>query len=126
VPQAEPARPVPCGRCAREIPAADIEAGRAYHKDGVSICRDCIVVMQTQRVRGKEVSNEEVLRELQNITRALTYERFSYWHVFGAIAQAGALSMMIITALRDAGPIGVLWAIALQLLALTFFVLGSR
>ena len=115
-----------CGRCGTAIPASDIEAGKAYDKDGISLCRECVAALQAQRVRTRETTNEDVVRELKNITRTLTYERFSYWHVFGAIAQAGAIGSVIISLYRYAAPEGLLLAIFLQLLALTFFVLGRQ
>jgi len=118
--------PLRCGRCGREISLSDVKAGRAYDKDDVRLCRDCVVILRAQKIRPKDVSNEDLHRELQNITRALTYERFSYWHVFGAIVQALAIGSLIVTYFKDATPEGLLWAIFFQLLALTFFVLGRQ
>jgi len=118
--------PVRCSRCGAVVPPADVEAGEAFDKDGVRLCRDCVVALRAEKTRGREVSRDDLLRELQNITRALTYERFSYWHVFGAIGQALAIGCLIITYFRDAAPEGLLWAIFFQLLALTFFVLGRQ
>jgi len=115
-----------CGRCGTVIPASHIEAGEAYDKDGIRLCRECVAALRAQRVQTRETTNEDVVRELKNITRTLTYERFSYWHVFGAIAQAGAIGCVIISLYRYAAPEGLLLAIFLQLLALTFFILGRQ
>ena len=116
----------PCGRCGAAIPASDVDAGRAYDKDGLRLCCDCVTALQAQRARTTGVTNEDLLRELKNITRALTYERFSYWHVFGAIAQAGAIGCVVISHYMNAAPEGLLLAIFLQLLSLTFFLLGRQ
>jgi D-glycero-D-manno-heptose 1,7-bisphosphate phosphatase len=119
-----------CGRCGRTVRAADIESGRAFNKDGVCLCEACVSAMRAEKAparpsggaaRGKAVTNEDLLHELQNISRALTYERFSFWHIFGAIAQALAIGSLVIMRMP---PEGLLWAIFFQLLALTFFVLG--
>jgi D,D-heptose 1,7-bisphosphate phosphatase len=115
-----------CSRCGGKVPPADIEGGEAFDKDGVRLCRDCVGALRAQKTRAKEVTNDDVLRELQNITRALTFEKFSYWHVFGSIGQALAIGCLIITYFRNAAPEGLLWAIFFQLLALTFFVLGRQ
>jgi D-glycero-D-manno-heptose 1,7-bisphosphate phosphatase len=130
-PEKEGAAPAPspmrCSRCGGVVPCTDVEAGQAFDKDGVRLCRDCVVALRVQKTRGAAPGrDDELLRELQNITRALTYERFSYWHVFGAIGQALAIGCLIITYFRNAAPEGLLWAIFFQLLALTFFVLGRQ
>ena len=115
-----------CGRCGTTISPSDVETGLAYDRDGVRLCRDCVTALQAQRGRAAGVTNEDLLRELQNITRALTYEAFSYWHVFGAITQAMAIGSVIISHFMKAAPEGLLVAIFLQLLALTFFLLGRQ
>jgi len=118
--------PLRCSRCGGKVPPEDVQAGEAFDKDGVRLCRDCVGAMRAQKPRTREVANDDLLRELQNITRALTYEKFSYWHVFGSIGQALAIGCLIITYFRNAAPEGLLWAIFFQLLALTFFVLGRQ
>jgi D-glycero-D-manno-heptose 1,7-bisphosphate phosphatase len=115
-----------CNRCGGKVSLSDVEGGEAFDKDGVRLCRDCVGALRAQKARTREVTNDDMLRELQNITRALTFEKFSYWHVFGSIGQALAIGCLIITYFRNAAPEGLLWAIFFQLLALTFFVLGRQ
>lgn len=117
---------VQCGRCGRVVSPEDVAGGKAYDRDGVRLCSECVIALQSQRRRPKEVTNEDIHRELQNICRALTYEKFSYWHVFGAIAQALAIGSIIFSHRWLASPEGLLWAIFFQLVALTFFILGRQ
>ena len=118
---------IKCSRCEGIIYDADVEAGRAYRKGDVALCRECVIILQAQKTQPRDVSNDELLRELQNITRALTFERFSVYHIFGMIAQAGALGALIVMWAKGvSGSYGLLWAIFLQLLALTLFILGRQ
>jgi len=119
---------VRCGRCGNTIPVDDIRSGKAADLHGVRLCAACIAELEAQDTVSDEVTNDDLLRELRNITRALTYEKFSYWHVLGAIGQAMALGTLLVSALRgiEALPGGLLYAVFFQLLALTFFILGRR
>jgi D-glycero-D-manno-heptose 1,7-bisphosphate phosphatase len=121
-----------CSRCGQPIQPSDVEEGRAYDRDGLRLCATCLVTLQSQRAGSREVSNEELLRELRNITRALTYQRFSYWHILGAIAQAAAIFTCIYGLFFDTLQLTVTYrmvtymmpAVFFQVLALTCFTLG--
>ena len=121
-----------CGRCGTEVPEIDFREGRAFEQDGVCICRHCVNALHQQDAHSQTAGNEDIIRELQNIHRALTYERFSYWHVFGAVTQAGVFAALIFTQVisRGGDPAGglegLLWVIFLQMLALTFFTIGRQ
>lgn len=125
-PETGPPPLVRCGRCGATIPAADFELGRAMDRDGVRLCGDCVEALNAQDAESKEVTNEDLLRELKNVTRALTYERFSIWHILGGISQAAALFMLVAAWLQSASPEGLLYALFFQLLAMTFFILGRQ
>ena len=119
-----PATQPACGRCGRGIRPGDVEAGRAFGRDGVFLCEACASGLVSRRRVEKEPSNEEVLRELQSISRALSFRHFSMWHVMGAVAQALAIGILVGGQIMHPGVEGLLWAIFFQLLALTLFVLG--
>ena len=130
---AEPART--CGRCGREVRSADLDAGRAFGREGVYLCGLCAAAVASRRIRpategagegnaGKGPSDAGLLREVQNIARALTFKHQSPWHVLGAVVQALAVGSVIMGYASHAGQEGLLWAIFLQLVALTMFVLG--
>ena len=143
-PSAQAGAPVPhephpqCGRCGREVRPSDIEAGRAFGRDGVYLCEVCALAIAARvepaRRRAEAPApapapspapaTEEILREIQKINRALTFRQFSIWHVLGAVAQALAFGSLIGGYALGNGPMGLLWAIYFQLLALTLFVLG--
>jgi hypothetical protein len=92
----------------------------------VTLCGDCVEDLKAQDAKSNDVNNEDLLRELRNITRALTYERFSVWHILGGISQASAFFVLVASWLQQASPEGLLYALFLQMLALTFFVLGRQ
>lgn len=121
-------KPTPaCGRCGRAVQQSEIDAGRAFGRDGIYLCETCAsAVAARRRVVEKETaaSNEEIVRELQDIKRALTFRTFSPWHVLGSVAQALAVGSIVVGYAARAGLEGLLWAIFFQLLALTLFVLG--
>lgn len=117
-----------CGRCGREVRAEDVAAGRAFCRDGVSLCEVCASAVATRRRAADKdavaASSDAILRELADIKRALSFRPFSLWHVLGSVAQAIAVGSVIIGYATGNGPTGLLWAIFAQLLALTMFVLG--
>ncbi len=117
---AEPA----CGRCGRAIRPGDIEAGRAFGREGVYLCEACAALIVSRRRVEKEPANDEILRELQSISRTLGFRQFSMWHVIGAIAQAFAVGSIVFGYWFGAPSMGLQWAIFFQLLTLTLFVLG--
>ena len=116
---------VNCERCGAMIPEADLEAGRATEIDGQMLCRECHIIFQARTTQARPVTNADILTELKNISRALDYEKFSIFNIFGGLVQAGVFAAMLYAVLTDV-PLGLLWAIALQLMALTFFVMGRQ
>ena len=125
-PEAAHATPVRCGRCDALIDPVDLETGRALDRHGVKLCADCLATLRTQDVSTREVTNEDLLRELKNVTRALTYEKFSTWHILGGLMQGAALAMLVIAFLQHSAPEGLLYAVFFQLMAMTFFILGRQ
>ena len=72
------------------------------------------------------MTDADILAELKNITRTLTFEKFSIFNIFGGLAQAGAFAALLYTAITTDTGTGLLLTIALQLMALTFFILGRQ
>ena len=64
--------------------------------------------------------------KLKNISRALAYEKFSIFNIFGGLVQAGVFAALLYAVLSNSAALGLLWAIALQLMALTFFIMGRQ
>ena len=117
---------VPCGRCGAVIPPEDIAGGRAADLHGVRLCAACIAALEAQEEISGEATNDDLLRELRNITRALTYQRFSTWHILGAIGQAMAVGSALVAFFSGGPPLVLLYAVFFQLLALTCFILGRQ
>ena len=67
---------------------------------------------------------DEILREVKSIRRNQTYTEFSVWNILGGLVQCGVLLVLFLTALRGAPPL--LWALILQTMALTFFLLAKE
>jgi len=115
-----------CGQCGGMIPDVDVETGRARRVEGVMLCRDCHIVHLAKTTHAREVTNADLLTELKNITRTMTYEKFSVFNIFGGITQGGVLIALLYTVMGSNPDRGLLLTIALQLMALTFFILGRQ
>lgn len=117
---------VNCEQCGSMIPGVDLLRGRARRVDGKILCRDCNIYHQARTTQARPVTNVDLLAELKNISRALAYEKFSVFNIFGGLAQAGVFAAMLYAVISHSVNEGLLWAIALQLVALTFFILGRQ
>ena len=67
---------------------------------------------------------EEILREVKQIARNQEYEEFSIWNVFGGLVQCVVLFLLFWHYYR--GVPDLMWALVLQALALTLFVLAKK
>ena len=117
---------VNCGQCGSMIPEVDLETGRARAVEGRMLCRECHIYHLARTTQAREVTNADLLMELKNISRTLTFEKFSMFNILGGLAQVGALAGLLYTVLGPDPNMGLLLTIALQLMALTFFVLGRQ
>ena len=128
-PAAAEAREHTCSRCGRAITEEEMRSGSAIEKGGRHLCPACVSELRSKSLPQTDDS-QSILEELQAITRALTYETFSVMNVVGAMVLVGAIGCLF-KAYNLGGEPGaathmLLWAIALQLLALTCFTLGRR
>lgn len=121
-----PTEPVDCEQCGSMIPEVDIQTERAKVVDGKMLCRDCHIFHQARTTHAREVTDADILAELKNIARTLTFEKFSIFNIFGGLAQAGAFAALLYTVITADTNTGLLLTIALQLMALTFFILGRQ
>lgn len=123
-----------CSRCGRAITEEEVRRGLAIDREDLRLCPVCVVELQRKRSAAPEQVPADlgaVLDELRTISRALTFETFSVMNVLGGVVQVGVLGCLF-----KAYQLGVepgsgavtmlLWAIALQLVALTCFILGRR
>ena len=67
---------------------------------------------------------EEMLREVKHIARNQEYTEFSIWNIFGGLLQCVVLFLLFWHAYKDTPDL--MWAVVLQLLALTCFVVAKR
>jgi D-glycero-D-manno-heptose 1,7-bisphosphate phosphatase len=125
---------VTCHRCGRTIQPREFETGRAIRRQGHNLCPACVQELRSRRLPTNGASIPElsaILEELRNITRELTFETFSLLNVLGGVLQVGALYFFF-RAYREhvAGSPAesslLLWAILVQLMTLTCFVVGRR
>ena len=123
-----------CSRCGRAVTEEEVHRGLVVDRPGGRLCPDCVAELRLKRIRPPEQAFdnlEAILEELQTITRTLTFETFSVMNVLGGIVQVGALGFLFKAYQLGVGPGSgavtmLLWATALQLLALTCFTLGRR
>ena len=132
-----------CDRCGRPVAEADLAAGRALERQGRCLCARCRRELSAKRRSGESelqapvaptesgVDWQTILDELRNITRALTFERFSAMNLLGGVIQVGALACLFkayqLGTAPGSGAVTMLfWAIALQLIVVTCFTLGRR
>jgi len=131
--QQTPAAERTCSRCGRAITEEELQEGAALARRGRHLCPACVGELQLRRGASPEdtgVDSQSILEELRNITRALTFESFSVMNVLGGVVQVATLGCLFKAYQLGGGRADsvwmLLWAIALQLLALTCFTLGRR
>ena len=67
---------------------------------------------------------EEILREVKHVVRNLEYDEFSIWNIFGGLVQCVVLFLLFWHYFK--GEPDLMWAVAMQLLALTLFVMAKK
>jgi len=123
-----------CSRCAAPVSSEAIEDGSALVRDGKILCAECVDYLKESRSREKVAAGgsiESLISELRALNRNLTYERFSMWNIIGGIFQGASLFALIYSYLsyfhwNEPSNNPILWVIALQLVALSAFIMGRR
>jgi len=123
-----------CDRCGRAITPEELEEKRAVHRQGRYLCPVCVEELRTRRLPTNgsgEPQISAILEELRNITRELSFERFSLLNLLGGVLQVAAIYFVFRAyqyhASGTAGETTILlWAILIQLITLTCFVMGRR
>ena len=122
-----------CARCGGEISDEELASGKVREIDIGLLCPDCALAQEAgpygeERARELIGRLDAILTEMRNINRTLSFERFSIFNIFGGMFQGAALIVLIqaFFAFIERGQTAhILWAIALQLVALTLFLLGK-
>jgi len=118
-----------CFRCEKPVMQEDIDAGRAYVRDGYFVCPQCLEEIR----RGTQHGDIETLKsqlaamtaELRNISQHLHYEEFSWFYVVGGVLQVMTF-LALYRAYQSTEPAtALLWGIVLQLMTVTAFVVGK-
>ena len=122
-----------CSRCGRSITEEEVRGGLALERGGRQLCPVCVEELRLKRSVPPEKAasdSQAIVEELRAINRALTFETFSVMNVLGGVVQVGAIGCLFkaykIGVAQGASVWMLLWAIALQLIALTCFTLGRR
>lgn len=120
-----------CFRCEKPVLEEDVAAGKAYFRDGYYVCPGCLEEIK----KGARHDDIDTLKsqlaamtaELRNISQHLHYEEFSWLFVIGA-----ALQVLVLYVLYRAHGVQaaekvstLLWAVVLQLMTITTFVVGK-
>lgn len=118
-----------CFRCERPVTDADLESGRGYFRDGYYVCPDCLDEIRKGSQHGEVDTLKSQLAamtaELRNISQHLHYEEFSWLYVVGGVLQVLVI-FVLYRAYQAAEPTAtLLWALVLQLMTLTSFVVGK-
>ncbi|MBM4086526.1 MAG: hypothetical protein FJ272_17220 [Planctomycetes bacterium] len=120
-----------CSRCKRSISERDVEEGLAVEKEGKLICPECSGAGPARRAKAQEDTTqllEAIFTQVKNIARSIGYEETSVWNVFGAVVQClvfGTLFFAYSHWTTGAATNFLLLSAVLQVMALTFFVLGK-
>jgi len=122
-----------CARCGGEISDEELASGKARETATGLLCPDCALSPEADPHEEEGTREfigrlDAILAELRNINRTLSFERFSIFNIFGGMFQSAALIVLIraFFAFIERGQTDhILWAIALQLVALTLFLLGK-
>ena len=118
-----------CFRCEKPVADDDLNAGRAYTRDGYYVCPQCLDEIR----RGAQHGDIDTLKsqlaamtaELRNISQHLHYEEFSWFYVVGGVLQVMTL-FSLYRAYQAADPVAALsWATVLQLMTVTAFIVGK-
>lgn len=136
-PETDAGDPMSCSRCGAEVTGDDIEQGRAVCRDDRLLCPDCLEYLRQRRrerqkpsTAGEPVADtaglDRLATEIHNLVRLLGSEKFSIWNILGGIAQAGALFAIVLAALDPANDIKLLWALLVQVMALSFFTAARK
>ena len=124
-----------CSVCGKNITGEALQAGYLSEKDGKFMCGVCLEEFhrrRTENIKGASSKNAEIveilrgiLEELRAINNHITFREFSIWNVFGGIAQAFVFFLLFL-AVKSGAPQSYLPAAAVQLMALTFFILARK
>ena len=118
-----------CFRCEKPVTQEDLDAGRAYFRDGYYVCPECLDEIR----KGTEHREIDTLKsqlaamtaELRNISQHLHYEEFSWMFVVGGVLQV-IVFFALYRAYQGPEPMpALLWAVVLQLMTVTAFVVGK-
>jgi hypothetical protein len=120
-----------CFKCDKAVLGDDVEAGRAYFRDGYYVCPECLDEIK----KGADRDDIDTLKsqlaamtaELRNISQHLHYEQFSWLYVLG-----GGLQVLVLFILyrahgaetADKLPL-LMWAAVAQLMTVTAFIVGK-
>ena len=129
--QEEQSVPHKCFKCDNTVSQEDIEAGRAYFRDGYYVCPKCLDEIK----KGAKHDDIDTLKsqlaamtaELRNISQHLHYEEFSWLFVLGGGLQVLVLFILYRAhgaAAADKVPM-LLWAAIVQLMSITAFIVGK-
>lgn len=116
-----------CSRCGRAVPEGD-------PADENPLCPDCAAdrspadshrQQPAPPAEGSvEQTLQDILRELKHIVRNQEYEEFSVWNIFGGLVQCVVLFLLFWHYYR--GRPDLMWALVLQVFALTLFVMAKK
>lgn len=116
-----------CGACATETPSLTHDAIRA-RRPAPEAAEPPEPVDEDEPVAGEPPSPEEVLdeilRQIKHIVRNQEYEEFSVWNIFGGLVQCFVFFLLFWHYFK--GTPDLMWAVVLQLVALTFFVMAKK
>ena len=136
-PETDADEPMSCTRCGAEVTEDDLEQGRAVSRDDRLLCPDCLEYLRQRRrekqkppAEGEPIADtaglDRLATEIHNLVRLLGSEKFSIWNILGGIAQAGALFAIVLAALDPANDTKLLWALLVQVMALSFFTAARK
>ena len=124
-----------CSVCGRQVSGAEVQDGFLSEKDGRFMCAACLEELRKRRkeiVKTDSSASPEIIDLLRNIQEELkainnhiTFKEFSIWNVFGGIAQSFVFFLLFLAYKADTAE-GYMAAVAVQLMALTFFMLGKK
>lgn len=118
-----------CFRCKLPVSDEDVASGKAYLRDGSYVCPACLDKIREGSRHGDLDTLKSQLAamtaELRNISQHLHYEEFSWLFVLGGGLQVLVLFMLYKAHGADDKVPMLLWAVVLQLMTITAFIVGK-
>ncbi|MGR3218988.1 MAG: hypothetical protein ACUZ8H_04105 [Candidatus Anammoxibacter sp.] len=115
-----------CSNCKKSIAEKEVRAGMVFQQGTKTICQECSGNLGLRKGGHDESSFilQAILHDTRNISRVLMYEKSTWTHIAGSVAQCFVFGVLIFACVskKDSVNSVLLLAVVFQVMALTLFV----